>query len=194
LGLVIDDGADGGPAPAGWSTVGGASTTGIVIQEDDRVVVGILRAQHDFVEDTRSSPAFFFQVTNVGGSRFDGQPPLRIVFQGFLPETQRDRVAPSIPGLGSVFTRTYGLGSNIIATGFSIFDDNIGLEDHELFNVRILTPAEAGELGERQDPRIAANFSPVGMTNLAVLDNEFVRENRWAEPRLPSGCLNHREP
>jgi len=185
LGLVIDDALIGGTSASGLVTVGGASTTGIVIQEDDRVVVGILRAQHDFVEDTRSSPAFFFQVTNVGGSRFDGQPPLRIVFQGFLPETQRDRVAPSIPGLGSVFTRTYGLGSNIIATGFSIFDDNIGLEDHELFNVRILTPAEAGELGERQDPRIAANFSPVGMTNLAVLDNEFVRENRWAGATAP---------
>ena len=179
LGLVIDDALIGGTSASGLVTAGEASTTGITIQEDDRLVFGFLRDRHDFVEDTRSDPGFFVQITNVGANRFDGQPALRIVFRGSLQEILRDTVVPSLPSLGRVFTRSFGLNSTIEVSNFDIVDDSVGLEDEELFDVRILTHAEARELGEQQDPRIAANFSPVQETVLAVLDNEFIRENRW---------------
>ena len=181
LSLGISDALIGGTTGSAV-TVGEVSSTDITIRDDSGVRIDFLRTRHDFVEDTRATPVVFTEVSNIGG-RVGGQAPLQIVIRQIKPPPMVF-VEPSL-FVNDTPTKIFSVpvdlsgrqrsGSLIIATNFSITDDDIGLEDEEVGTWSVLTHAEAIEVGEEQDSRIAEEIGVDYVTEVAVLDNEFVR-------------------
>ena len=179
LGLVIGDALIGGTSASGLVAVGESSTTAITIQDNDRIVVSFLRERHDFIEDTRSTPAAFIQWSNIG-SRLRGQPTPSIVIERRRSTAELSLFHPSLPFdradqfgmIGDVSTRSTAFNPErkdfITAHNFRMFDDNLGLENEEVSVMRFLPPDDP-----EQDQRIAYGQFPE--TEVASLDNEFLR-------------------